>query len=112
MNTCSLFDEFNILSKISIITKIPLVFPCGSLITAPKVVSNGKKQSYSLNKLSQEFSPGIACRPSIVCTYNYFALAFLFGRNSRLSEYSSPSIIELEKKLQAAIYMARDNYFL
>ena len=69
MNTCSLFDEFNILSKISIITKIPLVFPCGSLITAPKVVSNGKKQSYSLNKLSQEFSPGIACRPSIVCTY-------------------------------------------
>jgi len=32
----------------------------------------------------------------------YFALAFLSGRNSRLSNCSSPSIIELEKncKLQ------------
>ena len=65
MNTSSLFDEFNI----SIITKIPLGFPCESLITTRRVVSNfGKKQSYSLNTLSQQFSPCIACGPSLVCT--------------------------------------------
>ena len=65
MNTSSLFDEFNI----SIITKILLGFPCGSLITTHQVVSIfGKKQSYSLNTLSQEFSPCIACCPSLVCT--------------------------------------------
>ena len=64
MNTCCLFDEFNR----SIITKIPLGFPRGSLITTPQVVSNDKKQSYSLNTLSQQFSPCIACCPSLVCT--------------------------------------------
>ena len=64
MNTFCLFDEFNI----SFITKIPLGFPHGSLITTPQVGSNDKKQSYSLNTLSQEFSPCIACCPSLVCT--------------------------------------------
>ena len=63
MNTSSLFDiaEFNI----SIIAKIPLGFPCGSLITTHQVVSNfGKKQTCRLNTLSQQFSSCIACRPT------------------------------------------------
>ena len=73
MNSFCLFDEFNI----SIIIKIPLGFPHGSLITTPQVVSNNKKQSYILNTLSQEFSPCIAYCPSLVCTC--IKLPFLFS---------------------------------